>query len=216
MVDLSGKRFGRLVVINYNGKYKWLCLCDCTNYSLGSSSSLNSGDKKSCGCLQKELLSDRSIKHNMRHTTEYEIWAGMKKRCYNPKCKRYTGYGGRGIKVCDRWLDKARGFQNFLEDMGMRPEGKSLDRFPNNDGDYSKENCRWATNEEQARNKRTNVWIEYEGLNMILNDWAIKFNKSSKEISRYMKTGHPFEWCIANIKKDYKSGLPIRPKKKVA
>lgn len=126
---------------------------------------------------------------NGKITTEYKIWQGMKQRCYNPKDKKYYNYGARGIKVCDRWLES---FNNFLEDMGKRPSLKhSLDRFPNMDGNYEKDNCRWATDMEQACNRKGITWIEYNGMKKVKEHWALYFGV----------TQNAFDWHYIEKKK---------------
>lgn len=111
--------------------------------------------------------------HKKNNPKLYKTWQGMKNRCYNKKCISYKHYGGRGIKVCDRWLG-AQGFDNFLEDMGEKPSSEySLDRI-NTDDDYRPENCRWATWEEQENNRRTNIYYEYMGAKMTLPQWSKK------------------------------------------
>jgi len=150
LIDETGKRYGRLLVVGFqNGK--WECKCDCGKVTYVLGGNLRSGRQKSCGCLDYE----RKVKHGntsgSKETPEYRAWKNMKKRCYNTKDKYYQDYGGRGIKVCDRWLHS---FENFLEDMGKRPSPKhSLDRIDYN-GDYSPENCRWVTASEQIINQR--------------------------------------------------------------
>lgn len=113
-----------------------------------------------------------NLKHgHARHgfeTTEYRIWAAMKDRCSNPNNPHYHNYGGRGIKVCDRWLV----FESFLADVGLRPEGLSLDRFPNTDGDYEPTNFRWATRKEQTDGRRTTVMLTYNGETLPLRIWS--------------------------------------------
>lgn len=112
-----------------------------------------------------------SYKHGMRDSSEYGIWCAMLGRCRNPKATGYKNWGGRGITVCERWEI----FANFFADMGKRPKGMSLDRFPNNDGNYEPGNCRWATRTEQNRNSRHNVYIEHGGQRKLISEWAREF-----------------------------------------
>lgn len=151
-IDLSGKRFGRLVVIEKTDRRSgtnaiWKCKCDCGKETFVSSGNLRSENTTSCGCLNKELV----IIHGQYQSSEYYAWQHIKDRCYNLKNKRYKDYGGRGITVCDRWKDS---FENFLADMGPKPSNKhSIDRI-DNDGNYEPKNCKWSTATEQARNQR--------------------------------------------------------------
>jgi hypothetical protein len=175
-LNLGNKQFGRLLVQEFVGNDKfghslWSCLCACGNTKVVSGDNLKRGLVKSCGCLNKELVIERMTTHGQTSggsaTLIYKIWQGMLARCYNLHNKSYKDYGGRGIKVCDRW----HSFENFYEDMGDCPEGLSLDR-KDNDGDYTPENCRWATNLEQANNKRSNAWYESNGNRKTLAQWA--------------------------------------------
>jgi len=156
-LNLIRQRFGRLVALKpiekRNGKIVWLCECDCGNFCKARSDSLMSKNTQSCGCLQKELAVQRGknrFTHNMSQTSIYKIWGAMIQRCENPNDRRFADYGGRGIKVCDHW----HSFENFYADVGDRPEGMTLDRWPDNNGNYELDNFRWATPQEQILNSR--------------------------------------------------------------
>jgi hypothetical protein len=171
--DLTGLRYGRLLVIRQmprNSKFiRWECLCDCGNYTYPITSQLNSNNCRSCGCLQKDKAKEHNTRHGMTNTSEFGIWYTMKRRCNDPKVKNYNIYGGRGIKVCNRWMEC---FENFYEDMGPRPsEEHSIERLDTN-GNYCPENCIWGTEEIQSRNRRNNVKVTINGVTKLMIDWA--------------------------------------------
>lgn len=155
--DMTGERYGRLVVKSFHkkrkGKQIWMCLCDCGNEKPVVRCSLLAGYAKSCGCLNKEVASRTRTKHGCSKESWFCIYDGMVGRCSDPNHPSYHHYGGRGIHVCQSWLDNP---MQFHLDMGDRPEGTSLDRIDNNAG-YSPDNCRWASHEEQMQNTRRTV-----------------------------------------------------------
>lgn len=163
MVDHTGERFGLLVARARDASRRgvhWICECDCGASIAVAGGNLRSGHTRSCGCLRSEVVSKWATARNTVHghncvgaqTPTHRSWESMLKRCRNPKNKNYPAYGGRGITVCERWLE----FAKFLEDMGERPSGLTLDRIDVN-GNYEKLNCRWATRSEQQKNKRCHV-----------------------------------------------------------
>lgn len=173
----NGDRFGMLVVLRFadiqSGHRRYLCACDCGQEKIILSGSLKTGVSQSCGCLQRALTSKRNTKHG--HTIggvrsrEHNAWHQMVQRCTNLNYKRYAEWGGRGIKVCERWLV----FENFLADMGLSPSSKhSIDRYPNNDGNYEPGNCRWATMKEQCNNKNNNHLLTHGGRTQTVTQWA--------------------------------------------
>jgi len=166
-IDLVGQRFGRLIVVAAAGQWRvtrkaaWRCLCDCGQEKITSGEYLRAGKTTSCGCFQREDLAARRLKHGATkknsHWPEYGVWLTMKNRCTRPDQDSYKYYGGRGILVCDRWIKGNGlhgGFECFIADMGRRPTPlHSIERV-NNDGNYEPSNCKWATKQEQAQNRR--------------------------------------------------------------
>ena len=156
-VDKTGKRFGRLVVIEYQGNSQWLCKCDCGNTVIVYSSALNRGATQSCGCLHRERASKANITHGKSKTRLYNVWSGMKERCLNPRSSNYRDYGGRGVTICKEWQKSFEAFEKWAIANGFDPalpfHQCSLDRIDNNKG-YYPDNCRWVTYSDQSFNRR--------------------------------------------------------------
>ncbi len=197
MIDLVDNKFGRLLVIGRMpndkwGSHRWLCKCDCKNEKIIRGSDLLNGSTKSCGCLCREKVVERSTKHGNAQrgkiSRTYVSWYNMIQRCTNTNRRDYKDYGGRGIAVCDRWRNS---FENFLEDMGERPVGTSIDRANNNVG-YWSENCRWSTVKQQQRNKNNNHSITHKGKTQCMTDWADEIGVSVSVIRWRLTNG----WSI--------------------
>lgn len=196
--DYSGQRFGRLVVLsraeNLGRKVSFLCLCDCGNEKVISSNAFKCGTTISCGCWQVQTMREqpRRLQHGQsigNGSPEYQTWSRIKSRCYDPNEIGYHRYGGRGITVCDRWLES---FENFLSDMGERPsQNHSIDR-EDNDGNYEPSNCKWSTKKEQANNRRSNRILSYKGQDKTTSQWADEIGIGQSTIHARLKRG----WSI--------------------
>lgn len=168
-----GQRFGRLTVVKLgppskSGDRRWWCECSCGSACvLVSSNGLLCKGTGSCGCIHRETVSKQFSTHGQSGTPEHKCWMHIRQRCENPNDHSYPDYGGRGIRVCERW----QSFELFLSDMGPRPKrGYSIERI-DVDGNYTPENCIWATAQQQARNKRVSIWIEYNGERLHIKEW---------------------------------------------
>ncbi len=193
--NLVGQQFSRWTVISLSGMdskgSRWLCLCACGTSRIVRRGMLTTGASRSCGCLKRELLSQRGpTAHGeaspKTKTTEYRIWANIKDRCFNQGNHAYPRYGGRGITMCERWRNS---YVAFVQDVGRRPTlAHTLDRFPNNDGNYEPGNVRWATYTEQNNNRRDNRRITIGGETLTLPQWVrrsgVSESQARKRISR--------------------------------
>lgn len=211
----AGKKYGRWflegpavrVTFGYRGKVhlrRWLhvCTCDCGQIRIVERNALVSGHSTSCGCRQKEVVGRLRKSHGKTGTPEYRNWRAMIQRCYDKNTKAYPNYGGRGIKICDRWLEAdGQGFLNFLADMGPRPGYKraSVDRV-DNDGDYCPENCRWATNQIQCNNRRTCKMFTIDGVTKTMADWERHYGLKPKTLKVLLGRGYSIVQAIEHRK----------------
>jgi hypothetical protein len=194
-IDMTNKRFGRLLVItrdfiSCSSGIRWICKCDCGNVKSISGMKLRSGNTRSCRCLDTEMTIARTTKHGESHKTpEYYIWKSMRQRCNTLTYKSFNYYGGRGIKVCDRWNN----YSNFIKDMGRRPTPKhQLDRI-NVNGNYEPNNCRWITQTENANNKRNNTMLTYCGITDTLPNWSRRLDIKQTTLRRRIFN---YEWSL--------------------
>jgi len=193
---LLGQVFGRLTVISRaendkRGNAAWHCRCSCGAERRVLAQSLRVGATQSCGCLNKEIVSRNGITHGRSGSLDYKSWHAMIQRCTNPKHWKWPRYGGRGISVCERWLK----FENFLEDMGERPVGLTIDRI-DNDGNYEPGNCRWATQLTQGSNRGNNRRFQIDGNDLTLSQAARKYGISLVTIRSRLRAGWPAEEAI--------------------
>ena len=205
LIDLTGRKFGRLTVVERagntkHGAAKWLCICECGKETVVIGDELRNGNTQSCGCLAKELSSARmkgreahNKTHDMTGTPIYKEWSAMKRRCYKSSDKNYPSYGGRGITVCDRWKNS---FELFYEDVSRLPnfgkQGYSINRI-NNDGNYEPQNVEWADSKTQSNNRRTNHLITFNGKTQTISQWACECGMPYK---RLWKRINIFHWEI--------------------
>ena len=207
--NLQGFTFGSLTVLQLgesrgNGAF-WLCQCKCGTQKEVRSSDMVQGKVSSCGCEHSQRIGNYNKTHGLTNTRTYRIWNNMKTRC-----KKHIDYAERGIKVCDEWLK----FDNFVADMGLCPDGMSLDRI-NVNGNYEKSNCRWATQEQQMNNTRANVWLEFDNKRLTVAQWARELNIKPSTLKARVKYGFPIERILDPMiqtkqrKKDIQNGVVL-------
>lgn len=195
-LNLSGKRFSRLVVVSpttrrSGGNVVFECHCDCGKTAFVSGDRLQRGNDTSCGCGRKR----RWLKHGLSRHPLHKTWASLVYRCTEPTNKQWEDYGGRGITVCAEWLGDG-GLERFIADMGPRPKGTSIDRIDNN-GTYSPANCRWATKVEQNSNTRQNILITYNGKKQTASAWSRETGLDRSTILSRYHAGRPIEEVLA-------------------
>lgn len=205
--DMIGKKFNRLYVVSRTDKNKncnvmYLCKCDCGNTIITRGYSLISGHTKSCGCFAKDSASKRFFKHGDSFERLYSIWRDMNFRCANENYKNWARYGGRGIKICDDWKNDYLAFKKWATSNGYE-ESLTLDR-KNNDGNYEPLNCRWVTMKEQANNRSTNRFVEFNGEIKDTKQWAEKIGICAKTLENRLDSGWSIEDALTRpINKKY-------------
>ncbi len=203
LIDRTGVRYGQLTVLGRapnksenDTNARWNCRCDCGKETVSYGQDLGRGTSSHCGCkslasrIEKTRLANTT--HGLSRTTIYRKWFHMLQRCNEPTSVHYHYYGARGIKVCERWHK----FENFFSDMGFPPEGMSLDRI-NNDGDYCAENCRWATRQQQAVNRRRAVKLTHNGMTLTISEWARALDLSVSALRDRISQKFPAEKLFA-------------------
>lgn len=199
--DLTGQTFGYWNVLNMveseknGGHRRYLCRCVCGKEKTLRGSMLLNGTSISCRCMT--FKGKKNVTHGMSYTGTYVSWTAMKTRCLNFMDARFPTYGGRGIRICDRWIES---FSNFLEDMGERPEGMTIDRIDGN-GNYEPSNCRWATPMEQTLNREETVWVDYDGERICITHLCKRFNISRCALEKRMKKGLTLDEALKTPKR---------------
>ena len=200
LIDITGQRFGRLTAVRYydytnNNGSRWLFRCDCGRDVVAYSSLVRQGRTKSCGCLNQELRKGRA-RHGMVGTPVYNAWLHMRQRCNNQACPEYRNYGARGISVCPEW-DDFSAFYDWSMQNGYR-KGLTIDRI-DNDGNYSPDNCRWATMLTQENNKRNNHFVTYRGQRMTVSQCARAAGVSRNSLNYRLGRGMTADEAVDSI-----------------
>ena len=206
-LDISGRRFGRLLVIKNVGKdkfgnYKWLCKCDCGNEKIVTGNCLCSGMTSSCGCFRIENTIKAKTTHGLSKTRLYDTWGKIVQRCTNERNNHYKDYGGRGIKICDEWRRNFELFYEWSMNNGYRDD-LTIDRI-NNDGNYEPDNCRWVDYNVQANNRRNNHYVEYEGRRYTVKELDRLLCNGAGLIARRLYKGWTMEEALTIPKGGYR------------
>lgn len=211
-IDHTNKTFGRLTVLSFShmdnfGHSVWFCQCSCGTIKTIIGDCLKRGTTLSCGCLALERQKAANVKHGKSHYREYDVWAAMVQRCTRLTHPSYADYGGRGITVCERWLSS---IDTFLEDIGRRPSDRhSLNRI-DNDGNYEPKNCEWTTRDVQSRNMRSNRYLTFQGMSLIMKDWATHLGMNYGTLRARFRYGWSVERALSTP--TYKHDNPsVRP-----
>ncbi len=203
LIDYTGQTFGRLTAVRMIERdpkwnaHRWLFKCACGGEHVASITLVRRGNTSSCGCLFTERMVARNTTHGLSKRPEYKIWKDMRARCSNPNDSDFHNYGGRGIKVCERWDD----FAHFFTDMGPRPPSGTVERKDVN-GDYEPDNCIWDTWEAQANNKRTNVNLTMDGKTQSLTRWCRHYGIERRKVSYRLRIGMSPTEAFADV--DYR------------
>ena len=219
LIDLTGQVYERLTVIKRVDDYispsgshqvQWLCKCKCGKEVIVTGNNLKNGNSKSCGCYNRELLTKTNLTHNASNTRLYHIWICMKDRCYNPKNKKYKDYGGRGIIICDEWINDFEAFANWAYDNGYIENVSrgecTIDRIDVN-GNYCQQNCRWVNQKVQTNNKRNNHYITYNGETHTVTEWNNILGYKKGVLSRRIFSGWSIEDAFTKpVKSNSKKG----------
>ena len=206
--DKIGKKFNRLTVLSLEYRdehYFAFCRCDCGTEKEVRFERVLINRIKSCGCLKRELNKAQFLTHNLSNTSEHRSWMSMRQRCLNPNEPRYKSYGGRGIKICDRWIES---FENFLEDLGFKPTLKHTLERKDVNGDYTPENCCWATNKEQSRNRQDTIYFEISGEKKSLIEWCEIYNVSYDRVRSRVKRGIDIKLALT-LPKNYNASQTV-------
>lgn len=203
-IDRSGFRYGQLLVVgridsgpaSEKNRTRWLCRCDCGSETVATGHALAKGDKRSCGCLRRRTAGERLRTHGMSRTPTYRSWQAAKERCHNPNNARYASYGGSGIAMCERWRNS---FDAFLEDMGKRPLGKTLDRVDQCRG-YEPGNCQWATAAEQSLTRGTTRLYRWRGTWMTVRQISEVEGITYNTLRKLARRAHTIQIAVAETK----------------